>query len=43
MIGEGCGLDNCVVAHPGVIVGNFSQVQALKVIRGRLPDRSLVV
>jgi len=43
MLGEGCRLGNSIVAQPGVIVGNHSQVQALKLIRGRLPDRSLVV
>ena len=43
MLGGGCSLGNCVVAQPGVIVGNYSQVQALKMISGRLPDRSLVV
>ncbi len=42
MLGEGCSLSSCVVAQPGVILGNYSQVQALKLIRGRLPDRSLV-
>jgi len=42
MLGEGCSLGNSVVAQPGVIVGNYSQVQALKLISGRLPDRSLV-
>ena len=42
MIGEGCSLDNNVVAHPGVIVGNHCQVQMLKVLSGRLPDKSLV-
>ena len=43
MLGEGCTLGNGVVAQPGVIVGNYSQVQALKLIGGRLPDKSLVV
>jgi len=43
MLGEGCSLGNNVVAQPGVIIGNYSQVQALKLISGRLPDRSLVV
>ncbi len=43
MLGEGCSLGNSVIAQPGVIVGNHSQVQALKLISGRLPDRSLVV
>ena len=42
MLGEGCHLGSGVVAHPGVILGNYSQVQALKVVSGRLPDRSLV-
>jgi len=43
MLGEGCVLGNSVVAQPGVIVGNYSQVRSLKLISGRLPDRSLVV
>ncbi len=42
MLGEGCSLGNSVVAQPGVIVGNYSQVQAPRLISGRLPDRSLV-
>jgi len=42
ILGEGCSLDNSVVAQPGVIVGNYSQVQALKLIGGRLPDKSLI-
>ncbi len=42
MLGEGCSLGNNVVAQPGVIVGNYSQIQSLKLISGRLPDRSLV-
>jgi len=43
MLGVGCDLGSNVVAQPGVIVGNYSQVQALKLISGRLPDRSLVL
>ncbi|MBA7626090.1 Bifunctional protein GlmU [subsurface metagenome] len=43
MLGEGCTLGNSVVAQPGVIVGNYSQIRSLKLISGRLPDRSLVV
>ena len=42
MFGEGCKLGNNVVAQPGVIVGNHCQVQALKQLSGRLPDKSLV-
>jgi hypothetical protein len=36
-------LGNSVVAQPGVIVGNYSQIQAMKLISGKLPDRSFVV
>ncbi|MFH0941900.1 MAG: bifunctional sugar-1-phosphate nucleotidylyltransferase/acetyltransferase [Chloroflexota bacterium] len=43
MLGEGCTLDYGVVAEPGVILGNLSQVSAMKLIKGRLPDRSLVL
>ena len=43
MLGEGCTLGNSVVAQPGVIVGNYSQIRSLKLLSGRLPDRSLVV
>lgn len=43
MLGEGCVLGHSVVAQPGVIVGNYAQVQTLKQISGRLPDRSLVL
>ncbi|MFQ6122395.1 MAG: bifunctional sugar-1-phosphate nucleotidylyltransferase/acetyltransferase [Dehalococcoidales bacterium] len=42
MLGEGCNLANSVVAQPGVIVGNYSQIQPMKLISGKLPDRSLV-
>jgi len=42
MLGEGCSLGNNVVAQPGVIVGNHCQVQSLKLLSGRLPDKSLV-
>jgi len=43
MLGEGCTVGNSVVAQPGVIVGNYSQIRSLKLISGRLPDRSLVM
>jgi NDP-sugar pyrophosphorylase family protein len=42
MLGEDCRLDSNVVAQPGVIVGNYCQIQMQKLISGRLPDRSLV-
>ncbi|MDP2931380.1 MAG: sugar phosphate nucleotidyltransferase [Chloroflexota bacterium] len=43
MLGEGCRLSHGVVAHPGAIIGNYCQIQAMKQISGRLPDRSLVI
>ncbi len=43
MLGEDCNIGAGVVAQPGVIVGNLCRIQPLKVISGRLPDRSLVV
>ncbi len=42
MLGIGCNLGAGVVAQPGVIVGNYCEVQAMKTIGGRLPDRSKV-
>ncbi len=42
MLGEGCSLGSSVVAQPGVIAGNYTQVRSSKLISGRLPDRSLV-
>jgi len=42
MLGVGCNLGNSVVAQPGVIVGNYSRIQAMKLISGRLPDKSSV-
>lgn len=43
MLGEGCCLGSSVVAQPGVIVGNYSQVKPLRLISGRLPDKSVVL
>ncbi len=43
MLGDGCRFDNCVTCQPGVLVGNYSQVKSLKLIGGRIPDRSMVV
>jgi UDP-N-acetylglucosamine diphosphorylase/glucosamine-1-phosphate N-acetyltransferase len=43
MLGEGSTLGDSVTAEPGVIAGNFCQIKSLKLIGGRLPDRSLVV
>jgi glucose-1-phosphate thymidylyltransferase len=42
MLGVGCNLGSGVVAQPGVIIGNHSRVQSLKLISGKLPDKSSV-
>ena len=42
MLGVGCSLGSSVVAQPGVIVGNYSRIQTMKLISGKLPDRSSV-
>lgn len=42
MMGQGCSLESNVTAHPGVIVGNNSQIRASRIISGKLPDKSLV-
>lgn len=43
MLGEGCNIGSGVIAHPGVIVGNYSRVKSHRLISGKLPDKSLVV
>ncbi|MFC1963364.1 bifunctional sugar-1-phosphate nucleotidylyltransferase/acetyltransferase [Chloroflexota bacterium] len=43
MLGENCRTEDSVVTSPGVIVGNRCQINALKVLRGRIPDESIVV
>jgi UDP-N-acetylglucosamine diphosphorylase/glucosamine-1-phosphate N-acetyltransferase len=42
IMGEECQVDSIVTAQPGVIVGNYCRVKMMKVLSGRLPDRSLV-
>jgi len=43
MMGEGCRLGSHIVVQPGVIIGNYVQINSLNTISGKLPDRSLVV
>jgi UDP-N-acetylglucosamine diphosphorylase/glucosamine-1-phosphate N-acetyltransferase len=43
MIGQACQIGNAVTIEAGAILGNYSQVKSLKLLRGNLPDRSLVV
>jgi UDP-N-acetylglucosamine diphosphorylase/glucosamine-1-phosphate N-acetyltransferase len=42
IMGEDCRVESNVTAQPGAIVGNYCQVQIMKLVSGRLPDRSLV-
>jgi glucose-1-phosphate thymidylyltransferase len=43
MMGEGCRLESHIVAMPGTIVGNYSRIQSLKTLSGKLPDKSMVM
>ena len=43
MMGEGCRLESHIVAMPGAIIGNYSQVQSLKTLSGKIPDKSIVM
>ncbi|HTY81533.1 MAG TPA: bifunctional sugar-1-phosphate nucleotidylyltransferase/acetyltransferase [Dehalococcoidales bacterium] len=42
IMGEDCKLESSVTAQPGAIIGNYCEVQMLKMLSGRLPDKSLV-
>jgi UDP-N-acetylglucosamine diphosphorylase / glucose-1-phosphate thymidylyltransferase / UDP-N-acetylgalactosamine diphosphorylase / glucosamine-1-phosphate N-acetyltransferase / galactosamine-1-phosphate N-acetyltransferase len=42
MLGVGCNLKNNVIAQPGVIIGNYCQSQAMKLLNGKIPDRSII-
>jgi NDP-sugar pyrophosphorylase family protein len=42
MIGIGCNLGSNSVLEPGTILGNYCQVNSLKIIRGKIPDRTRV-
>lgn len=42
IMGKDCRVDNSVTVQPGTIVGNYCEIQMLKMINGKLPDRSLV-
>jgi UDP-N-acetylglucosamine diphosphorylase/glucosamine-1-phosphate N-acetyltransferase len=43
MLGTGCYIGSGVVAEAGSIVGNYSRVGSLRILRGSFPDRSLIV
>jgi glucose-1-phosphate thymidylyltransferase len=42
MLGIGNSLGSNVLAEPGTVLGNYSEVQSMKVLRGNFPDRSRV-
>jgi UDP-N-acetylglucosamine diphosphorylase/glucosamine-1-phosphate N-acetyltransferase len=42
IMGEDCRIESNVTAQPGTIIGNYCQVQLMKLISGQLPDKSLV-
>lgn len=43
MVGEYCHIEDNVIIQPGIIIGNYCQIGALKVVGQNLSDRSLVV
>ena len=43
MLGEGCNIDEGVIVKPGVIIGNHCHIAAMRVVREKPPDGSLVV
>jgi len=43
MIGEHCTIEDNVTVQPGVSIGTYARIKALKVLGENIPDRSLVV
>lgn len=43
MLGAGCNLGNNIVVQPGAIIGNYSRVSPMKLVSGRLADKSIVL
>ena len=43
ILGTGCNLGNNVVAQPGTIIGNYSRINSMKLVSGKLADKSLVL
>jgi len=42
MMGEGCSVGGNVVIQPGTIIGTYCQIQAMKLVAGKVPDKGLV-
>jgi UDP-N-acetylglucosamine diphosphorylase / glucose-1-phosphate thymidylyltransferase / UDP-N-acetylgalactosamine diphosphorylase / glucosamine-1-phosphate N-acetyltransferase / galactosamine-1-phosphate N-acetyltransferase len=43
MMGKGCRIDNTVNVQAGSIIGNYCKISSLKLVRGDIPDRSLII
>jgi glucose-1-phosphate thymidylyltransferase len=43
ILGEECILSSGVIAQPGTIIGNSSEVRAMRLLSGRVPDHSLIL
>ena len=43
IMGVGCSIESDVLAKPGTVIGNYSQVRTQRLLSGHLPDGSLVV
>lgn len=42
MLGIGCSVEGNVLAEAGTVLGNYSEVHSMRVLRGNFPDRSRV-
>ena len=42
MLGTDCKIGNSVAAQPGAIIGNYCEVQPMKLVAGSFPDRSRI-
>jgi len=43
IVGEYCEIGNNVIVHPGTIIGNRCEIKSMKELRGKIPDKSMVV
>jgi UDP-N-acetylglucosamine diphosphorylase/glucosamine-1-phosphate N-acetyltransferase len=43
VMGRGTRIGSSVTAEPGTILGNYTQIKSLKLVKGNIPDKSLVV
>jgi glucose-1-phosphate thymidylyltransferase len=43
MMGSCCEVGESTLLEPGVIIGNYTHIKGMKVVRGNLPDSSIVM